>query len=271
MNQVKILLAVLSLLLLSGCAAPILLFGGAAGAGTTLAKDKTVGSSVDDTNIWAKIKAAFLQHHKEIEGVLSSVSVEVSEGRVLLIGTVASADDRLKILRLVWEQAGVREVINELKIHDEEGKSGLGQYSSDTWITTQVKSKMLMDKIIHSINYNIETMDGMVYALGVARDEVELERVRTVVESIAGINKFVSYVRVKGQKQVKAADTTQIDNHDDEEQVIEKSTHTEPGQKSESFIDDEVEYEKPIKVMPKKKVKKPIAEDDIEIEYSDSE
>jgi len=190
----------LSALLLSGCAAPVLMFGGVAGAGATLSKEKTVGSSLDDTNIWTKIKAAFLQHHKEIEGVLSNVSVEVSEGRVLLTGKAASADDRLKILKLVWEQNGVKEVINEIKLENNE--ESIGSYSKDVWITAQVKAKLLANKAVRSINYNIETIDSIVYILGVARSEEELSQVISEAENVKNVTKVVNYIKARGEHKI---------------------------------------------------------------------
>ncbi len=276
MNILKILITLIFLLLLSACAAPILLFGGAAGAGTALSKEKTVGSSIDDSNIWTKIKAAFMQHRKELPDALGDVSVEVSEGRVLLTGTVASADERLQILKLVWEQAGVREVINELKIREGEKELGIGEYTSDTWITTQVKSKMLMDKNIHSINYNVETIEGVVYVLGVALSEEELEQVRTTVESIKNVTKFVSYIRVKGQQQTKELDNVQASEPNDEAQIIEEGTPVQEKkpQPEPAAFDEEIDThhdaeETPVvKKAPKKKM---VVDDDMEIEYSDSE
>ncbi len=279
MNIFKILISLLALLMLSSCAAPILLFGGAAGAGTTLAKEKTVGSSLDDTNIWTKIKAAFMAHRQELPDALGDVSVEVSEGRVLLTGAVASAEERLQILKLVWEQAGVREVINELKIREGEKELGISEYTSDTWITTQVKSKMLMDKNIHSINYNVETIDGVVYVLGVAATQEELEQVRTTVESIKNVAKCITYVRVKGQQQTKELDNLQVSEPNDEAQVMEKGEPVKPEKEPQpqpAGFDEEIEanneevhiVKKPAKKAPKKKM---VVDDDMEIEYSDSD
>jgi osmotically-inducible protein OsmY len=197
MKKSKIILPIIALLSLSACS-PLFLFGGASGAGVILSKQKTIGSSVDDVNIWSKIKADFLKNHKEIPGILTNVSVEVSEGRVLLTGTLESADDRLKVLRIVWDEAGVREVINEIKLS--EGKASVKQYATDTWITTQVKSKMLADKLVKSINYNVETINGTIYILGIARTDEELQAVIVLAEAIKDVNKVVAYVRASDKK-----------------------------------------------------------------------
>ena len=238
MNLLLRLLSILALFGLSACAAPVLLFGGAVGAGATLSKEKTVGSSLDDSNIWTKIKAAFLQHHKEVEGILSNISVEVSEGRVLLTGHVASADERLKVLKIVWEQAGVREVINEIRITDQDNT--VSNYAQDVWITTQVKSKMLANKEIRSINYNVETVDSIVYILGVARSEEELAQVINEAESVKKVTKVVNYIKVKGQHSVTEEEAEPIEEQKPQAKKTKPATKAKaPSPKKTEYIEHE--------------------------------
>lgn len=265
MNRIKILITILSLFLVSACAAPLMIFSGSAGAGATLSKDQTVGSSIDDKTIWMKIKSSFLKNNKEVEGILSDVSIEVSEGRVLLTGFVATADDRLKALKLVWEQSGVREVINEIKLRDNKSKSG--SYTSDLWITTRVKSKMLLAKGIHSINYSVETINGTVYVLGVTSDVEEVEIIRSIVNKIKNVNKVITYIRVRGRQE----DDAKIENSEDEE-IVDKSAQNEPESvnSEEKYIEPEEKKSTPKK---QKEVSKTeiLDEEEMEIEYSDSE
>ncbi len=217
-----VLLSFIALLSTSGCA-PVVILGGAAGAGATLSKNKTIGSSLDDTNIWTKIKAGFLSHHKEIEGVMSTVSVEVSEGRVLLTGHVHSAENRLKVLQIVWEQAGVREVINELKIEDGDD---ISSYGSDLLITTKVKARLLGNKQIRSINYSVETINSIVYIIGVASTEEELSLVIETAEGIKNVEKVVNYIKVAkphevSEKESEAKDVKAEENTDKKEEMSE--------------------------------------------------
>lgn len=197
MKKYNLVILATTLITLSGCA-PFFILGGSAKAGTTLTKEQTVGSSIDDINIWTKIKADFLRDHKKIPGVLTNVSVEVSEGRVLLTGNLESADDRLKVLRISWEQNGVREVINEIKLT--RSNPGFKQYAKDSWITTQAKTKLLAEKNIRSVNYTIESIDNIVYVLGIAKDQDELNLVISVIESIKGVDKVVTYVKINEKR-----------------------------------------------------------------------
>ena len=56
--------------------------GAGATTGVVLSQERTVGGAIDDTTIWTKIKAEYLQ--KNFKELFSKVSVNLSEGRVLL-------------------------------------------------------------------------------------------------------------------------------------------------------------------------------------------
>lgn len=243
---------------LSSCIGPLALFGGAVGAGATLSKEKTVGNTVDDHAIWAKIKAGFLEHNKEVEGILTNVSVEVSEGRVLLTGFVKTPEERLLVLRIVWKQNGVREVINEIKLSGETNQSNAKQYSKDTWITTQVRSKMFLNDHIRSINFSVETIDAVVYVLGIARSEAELNAIRESAEGVQGVNRFVSYIRVEGKKEAKKQENVQAKEQKEEVLFKGEEVHVKEEKKTE-----------PSHVKPEKVDE--VDEEEIEIEYLDSD
>lgn len=182
----------LSLLItiLSSCA-PVLLTGGGT-VGYSAAQERTVGRAVDDSVIDVQIQNAYLQ--KDVNKLLAKVSVEVNEGRVLLTGAVPTQEDRVEAVRLAWQPDGVKEVINEITVAN---SSFVEDFPRDAWITTQVKTKLLLSKEIKSINYNVETMKGVVYLIGVAQDQDELDRATYQASTVKGVNKVVSHVRIK--------------------------------------------------------------------------
>lgn len=238
----RFILSILILFSLSGCVGPTLLFGGAAGAGVALSKEKTLGNAVDDSSLWTRIKKALLEHNKEIPGIMTDISVEVLEGRVLLTGKLDSADDRLKVLKIVWEQNGVKEVINEIKLNSQTNKTTFSQYTKDTWITTQVKAKLLANKEIRSINYNVETIDSVVYILGIARSDVELEQVRFCAEQVSGVVKFVSYVRVVGKNNKPSED------HRESEPPQRSNKNISTSKELDSYLEEPEENEEIIEI-----------------------
>ena len=90
----------------------------------------------------------------------------------------------------------MREVINEINVDKSSGISG---YATDAWITGQLKSKLLLDKYIQSINYTVETVNGTVYLMGVAQDQKELDRVVNHARTVGRVRNVVSYVRLRGE------------------------------------------------------------------------
>ncbi len=176
---------------LTGCATAVV--GGGAAVGVAAAEERSLGEAVDDTVIYAALNGSLFA--KDVD-LFSDVGVEVHEGRVLLTGTVRKPEDRIEAVRLAWQVDGVREVINEIQVTD---KSSLTDYARDVWITAQLKSKLLLDKSIESLNYNIETVNGVVYMLGVAQDKAELERATNHARTIPHVREVISHVRLKNQ------------------------------------------------------------------------
>lgn len=185
-------LAGLGLLTLAGCSAPEIVMGGAATVGVMAADERSVGTVIDDTTIKADISRRYFDYH--VDNLFRPVSIEVNEGRVLLTGTVKTTELAIEAVRLAWQAEGVREVINEIKVGE---GGGIGDYARDTWIATQLRSDLLFDKEIYSLNYNIEVEDGTVYLIGLAQDQEELDRVIEYARNVPRVRKVISYVRLK--------------------------------------------------------------------------
>lgn len=181
------------------------LIGGAAVGGKVMMQDKTVGEAISDNTIWTKIRAGFIR--EKIDSLLGTINIEVSEGRVLLTGSIAQSQDIVKILKLVWEQDGVKEVINEIKVKDNKDETSAFDYAKDTWTTTQIKTKLLFTSDIRSGNFNIETMDSVVYLFGIAKSEDELGVVKDIASSVGNAKKIVSYIRVRKNIEARIEDT----------------------------------------------------------------
>ncbi len=175
--------------LLSGCA-PVIVGAGAT-AGVAVAQERSVGAAVDDTAIQLRVNQRLLERS---ERLFTNVDTEVLEGRVLLTGKVPQPDDAVEAVRLTWQVNGVREVLNELQVTD---KSSLADYAADAWITTKLRARMLQDRFISDINFTVETVNGTIYLMGIARDQMELERVTNLARSISGVKKVVSHVQLK--------------------------------------------------------------------------
>ena len=180
--------SVLAALSVNGCVP--LVAGAATSTGVAVAQDRSVGAALDDTGIAANVNGLLL---KESGTLFRKVGVEVNEGRVLLTGAVSTPDDRIKATMVTWRARGVKEVINELQVTD---KGGVISFTKDAWITTQLRAKILTDTKVLDINYSVETVNGVIYLLGIAQSQAELDRVTSYARNISGVERVVSYVRV---------------------------------------------------------------------------
>ncbi|MBN8531085.1 MAG: BON domain-containing protein [Alphaproteobacteria bacterium] len=169
-----------------------LVAGGAAATGMTIAKEKSVGSAVDDAVIQAEINHNYIQSN--VDNLFTNIETRVDEGRVLLTGKVPTDQGALEAVRLAWKVKGVKEVINELKVTDQ---SSVRDYAKDAWISTQIKSKMLFEKNLKSINYSIETINQEVYLFGIAQDQRELDKALTIARTVSGVKKVINHVILK--------------------------------------------------------------------------
>jgi osmotically-inducible protein OsmY len=185
-------LSVLSLVfLLTGCEL-FLTVGSIVTGGYAVVQERSVGQAIDDSTITSKIFSLYVQ--EDVNELIEEVGVEVSEGRVLLTGSVVKPETRVNAVRLAWQPRGVKEVINEIQIID---KNSWKSYSKDVWITTQLASRLLVEKGVRSANYTIDTVNGVVYLMGIAQDEEELDTVTYIAGIVKGVKKVISHVRLK--------------------------------------------------------------------------
>ena len=190
-HKMNPLFTFLSLLALTACATPGIV-AGAATAGLTVAQERSIGTVIDDTAIELQIQHYLLQAS---DGLFIRVGIEVHEGRVLLTGVVPAPDDRVEAVRQAWQVNGVLEVINEVQVTN---RAGITDYLRDVKITSQLRFQMLRDRDIFDVNYTVETVNGIVYLMGMAGSRPELDKVTTHARNIAGVQKVISHVRLSG-------------------------------------------------------------------------
>lgn len=190
MSYLRMLLLTLSALSLTSC------ITAAIGAGTetavVVAQERSVGNAVDDAGITLRIKHLYAK--TDYKDLLANVEIKTVEGRVLLTGNVDKPDSQIEAVRLAWQVDNVKEIINEIQINDQ---SGFWNYTRDVWISTQIRARLLATKDIRSINFSVITVNQVVYIMGVAMDQLELDRVNYVASTTSYVKRVVSYARLR--------------------------------------------------------------------------
>lgn len=184
---------ILSSLALNACTPLGMATGAAAAAGNAASQEGGLSGAVTDASIKGKINELWFQYNVSM---FSKLSTTVDQGRVLLTGVVQNPEDRVEAVRLVWQVEGVKQVINEIRVADSEGVPG---FVRDNWITARLRTAITFEKNIQSLNYSIDTVQGVVYLMGVAMSQAELEKVEQLARTIPNVKQVVSYVKMVGE------------------------------------------------------------------------
>ncbi|KAA1194502.1 BON domain-containing protein [Pseudohalioglobus sediminis] len=147
--------------------------------------ERTLGRMIEDENIETK---AMVNIHDANEAFDNAhLNVVSYNGYVLLAGQVSSEALKQQATQVVKEIRGVRRIYNELEIA---APSSAMTRTSDTWITTKVKSLLLGSFDIEGTRVKVLTENGIVYLMGLATRE-EADRIAAETADVAGVQKVV--------------------------------------------------------------------------------
>ena len=141
---------------------------GVFGTGVSVALDpRSLGTQIDDSIMDKSLEAKILSMNKNY---FLNVKSKVLDGRIFLTGKVDTPEEKLKLTKLAWEIRGARSVKNDIKIKD---KFNFQQSAKDVLITSQLRSAMIFNKKINSVNYNLDTYKKVIYIYGISETSEE--------------------------------------------------------------------------------------------------
>lgn len=152
--------------------------------------------TLSDSALTAEIKTR-LMADEMTRGI--NINVDSSHGAVTLRGTVASEAARAKASEIAESVAGKRPVTNALIVGDSSANpqtlsakaKQAGERSdhvmSDSWITAQVKAKLLADDTIKGLNVNVTTKNGEVVLAGLMPDEATRDKAAALAGEVDGV------------------------------------------------------------------------------------
>lgn len=154
------LAVLISALLLQGCVGAVV--AGSAAVATKAATDpRTMGTQVDDGTLELRVNNALAKDEQLKKE--ARVSVTAWQSRVLLTGQSPSTELAERAKKIALGVEGTSEVYNEIR----QGQPvTMGTASSDTWITTKVRSQLLTSDQVKSSNVKVTTENGEVFLLG---------------------------------------------------------------------------------------------------------
>ena len=155
-----IVLCSLSLVSLQGCITAAVV--GTAAVATKVATDpRSAGRQVDDETLEEKVaynlnKDAQLQQEARI-------NVVAYNGKVLLIGQVPNESAKETAKNVAAGVDGVNEIYNELRTGE---KISVAQIAKDSWITTNIKSRLFVNSEVKATEVKVITENGEVFLMG---------------------------------------------------------------------------------------------------------
>ncbi len=179
--------ACLSGLALTACTPAGMAIGGGVVLARSVVQERTTMDALEDTEIKLSISNRLLNHSGEL---FRDVSVAVTEGRVLLTGSVPERQHKVDAARIAWETEGVIAVEDELTVAED---SSTKAYLTDVRISNTLRFALLTDVKVSSVNYNVETVDRVVHLTGLAKSNEELDRVIRHAQEVKGVERVVSH------------------------------------------------------------------------------
>lgn len=186
-NSKKLIFFISTIFLLQGCVtATVAGIIGATAVTTKVATDpRTVGTQIDDETQEEKVLQTIRQDQQlKTEARINVVSYN---GRILLIGQVPNENLKDIATNLAKGVDNVSEVYNELRIRP---KISLDQISKDSWITTQIKSKLLVNSGVKATDVKVITENSEVFLMG-SLTQNQADAAVEVARNISGVTKVI--------------------------------------------------------------------------------
>lgn len=172
------------LILLAGCNKPTDVAGSSA-------PNISVGTQVDDTVVSAKVSSALLADN-EVKAY--DIKVATRKGETMLSGFVDSQSQIEHSVAIAKNVEGVKSVDNKLMLKE---SRTIGNKIDDGVITAKVKSALIADASIKSLDIAVITSKGDVQLSGFVDSDTQIVRATEVAKTIEGVQKVTNQMSIK--------------------------------------------------------------------------
>jgi len=160
--------------------------------------ERSFGDVVEDATITASVKSRLLWN-SNTDGL--DIHVDTNNRQVTLTGNVASGTEKDLAGRLAKNTNGVVGVSNNLEVSGKPGTTATtkGEIKtaandtkeavSDGWITTKVKSSLMLARDVDGLEISVTTNNGVVKLAGNVDSKSERERAIEVAQNVRGVKK----------------------------------------------------------------------------------
>ena len=179
---------------LSGCASTLL--GGAAVVGLASVQERSMKDAAIDMKLGLQLQKKLFTLSKE--KLFGSVDVIIIEQRVMMIGNVESQELRDLASQAAWEiSPKIKDVLNEITIGE---KSTIISEAKDARISLSLSGLLIGDSDISDINFNHSVSKQVIFLIGIAQDNEELNKVINHARTVKGVKKVINHIILKSSK-----------------------------------------------------------------------
>ena len=150
--------------------------------------ERSFGTYIDDQKLETVTRVNLNKAHPALKG--SNIGITSFNGVILLTGQVPDNEMRALAGRTAQQVHSVRQVYNELQVR---GSTTVLARTSDSWLTTKVKSVLLASKEVDSGRIKVITENGVVYLMGLLTRQ-EAENAAELARTVGGVQKVVKAV-----------------------------------------------------------------------------
>ncbi len=175
---------------LQGC---IFVAGAAAGAAAiaVVYDHRTISNSIEDTKIANKIFTSL----RRLPNLYTNSHIEVTVFNriVLLTGQTPNVEWRAQAEEIAKSVPEVTKVYNQLTI---EGPTSSLTRTSDSWITTKIKTQMLATEDLKSSSIKVVTENGDVYLMGIVSQQ-QADIAVDIARQVTGVQRVMKIFQYK--------------------------------------------------------------------------
>jgi hyperosmotically inducible protein len=156
------------------------------------AASTSIGTDVDDTVVTSRVKTALL-NDAEVKSL--DIMVETRKGEVMLSGFTENQMQIERGVQVARGVAGVKSVENKLSVKN--AGQTMGSKIDDSVITMGVKSALMNDAAMKSMDVAVVTSKGEVQLSGFVDNATQVGRAASLAQAVAGVTSVVNHLEVK--------------------------------------------------------------------------
>ena len=188
-NYLHFFVMLIVLLTMSGCTAA-LVGGGAAGGYAVGTDERPVDRMVDDSTITSHIKNEMI---KDSTVKARKIDVDTVGGHVTLTGVVETKAEAQRAIEIAEHVQGVKSVRNNLQI----GKKTWTEAINDKYLVSKIKSKLIVEPEIRSLNIDVDVHRGVVTLTGVVQSSDQKKRAIEIARTTDGTQEVVDNLKLR--------------------------------------------------------------------------